>query len=296
MNDVASIHGAFDNFVSNTARWNPYNALALANAASLTYCDDDTVESTCAAWGFEPPRIIKAPRDVQAFVIARADCIVVAFRGTISEENGQIDLDNWMLDANAIQIPVENIFGISGNVHDGFADAFSSLWSPIQDAVNRFQTGRQSLWITGHSLGGALALMAAAAFTFEKRLPFNGLYTFGQPRVGDPTFCGNCDTHFGDQYFRFVNNEDIVTRIPPRIFPHFPLPDIYGHCGSLLYFDAAGKMHNDEHWWNSFLTGVEVGYQNILELFNAGPISDHNIQTGYIDHIADYINGGCQPL
>lgn len=285
----------FANFQDATTRWNPNNALALSRASDLAYQPDVIVQQIAAAWGFKAPAIVTAPRDIQAIVLGGDKIIVVAFRGTISEKNGVIELDNWMADADAEQIAVEASFNIRGNVHEGFANAFSGLWQGVQEAVKSFQTGAQSLWITGHSLGGALALMAAAAFTFEKRLPFNGLYTYGQPRVGDLEFCGNCDTHFGDQYFRFVNNEDIVTRVPPRFFPHFPLPDVYGHAGRLLYFDAQGNMHNDEHWWNSFLTGVEVGFENFVGMLTALPIEDHFMETGYIAHIQQYLNGGSQP-
>ena len=285
----------FTNFQSATTRWNPNNALALACASDLAYEDDATVRQTAAAWGFQVPATITAPRDIQAIVLGNAQSIIVAFRGTISEKNGVIELDNWMVDADAHQISVEDTFGISGNVHAGFATAFSGLWPGIQDAVKSFQTGTQSLWITGHSLGGALAMMGAAAFTFEKRLPFNGLYTYGQPRVGNPNFCGNCDTHFGDQYFRFVNNQDIVTRVPPRLFLHFPWPETYSHAGRLLYFDPQGNIHNDEHWWNNFLTTVDVGFENFVGLLTAAPIADHNLETGYIAHIQQYLNAGSQP-
>ena len=285
----------FASFQAATTRWDPNNALALAHASNLAYADDATSKSKCAAWGLQPPVIVSAPRDIQATVIAGADFIVVAFRGTISEKDRKIELDNWMIDVDASQISVEDTFGIRGKVHEGFANAFSALWPGVQDAVKSFQDGKRSLWITGHSLGGALALMAAAAFTFEKRLPFNGLCTYGQPRVGNPDFCGNCDTHFGGQYFRFVNNQDIVTRVPPRFFPHFPWPDIYGHAGRLLLFDAKGGLHNDEHWWNSFLTAVEVGFENMVGLLTAAPIADHNLETGYIAHIAAYIAGGSSP-
>jgi hypothetical protein len=92
-----------------------------------------------------------------------------------------------------------------------------------------------------------------------------------------------------------ANYEDIVTRVPPRFFPHFPLPDVYGHAGRLIYFDAQGNMHNDDHWWNSFLAGVEVGFENFVGMLTAKPIEDHFIETGYIAHIQQYLTGGSQP-
>lgn len=283
---------AFQKFQSKTTRWNPDNALALAWASDLAYQDPGTtIPQAAATWGFQKPVTVSGPRDIQCTILGNADCIVAAYRGTIPTKEGKFDANNWIVNCTADQISVEDAFGIRGNVHDGFATAFSSIWQPVRDAVNQFQTGSQSVWFTGHSLGGALALMAAAAWTFELRMPFNGLYTYGQPRVGDPDFCGNCDTHFGDQYYRFVNDEDIVTRVPPRLFPHFPTPDVYGHCGRLVYFDAHHQMQNDEHFWNDFLTRFEVGFENMGMLLQA-PVADHNLEAGYIANIQSNINNG----
>ena len=286
----------FTKFNPATTRWSPENALALAWASNLAYEDDNVVQQVTGQWGLQVSPTITGPRDIQAFVAGNSNCIIVVFRGTINEKDGQFDPNNWLVNLDAIQVPIDLVFHVSGRIHDGFATAFSTLWPGIQDAIQKLQTGAQSVWITGHSLGGALALIAAAARTFADRLPFNGLYTFGQPRVGDPEFCGNCDTHFGDQYFRFVNDEDIVTRVPPRIFPHFPLPDIYGHCGQLRYFDAQGNLHADEHYWNAFLANVDVGFEKLIELPQLAPIKDHEIKSGYIDHIAGYIQAGEPPI
>ena len=54
-------------------------------------------------------------------------------------------------------------------------------------------------------------------------------------------------------------------------------------------------MHNDEHWWNNFLTSVKVGFENFVGDLTAAPIKDHNLETGYIAHIQQYITGGSQP-
>jgi triacylglycerol lipase len=286
----------FQNFKSDTTRWEPNNALALAWASNLAYENDSVVQQVTTQWGLNVEPTITGPRDIQAFVAGDTRCIILAFRGTVNEKEGRFDPNNWIVNLDAIQVSVDPAFHVEGRIHDGFARAFSTLWSRIQEAIKKLQTQAQSLWITGHSLGGALAFIAAAARTFEDRLPFNGLYTFGQPRVGNPEFCGNCDTHFGDQYFRFVNDEDIVTRVPPRFFPHFPRPDIYGHCGQLRYFDSGGQMHSNENYWNSFLASVHVGFEKLIQLPSLGPINDHRMKEGYIDHIAAYIQAGAPVL
>jgi triacylglycerol lipase len=116
-------------------------------------------------------------------------------------------------------------------------------------------------------------------FDNSTRLPVNGLYTFGQPRVGDNRFTGNFDQRFKTKTFRFVNDADIVTRIPPRSLGYLTE-------GQLVYFDGNGVAHTDESWWNRFLANVQVG----LEVTRNLPvlIKDHDQQTGYIDHITKY--------
>jgi triacylglycerol lipase len=278
---------AFSNFDPKTTFWNPQNARALVYASDLAYKEDPAfIKANANNWGFAEDRVsIIDVSDLRALIMGSDKAVVVAFRGTRPSE-----LIDWMVDFEILQVPFTKYFAAPnvGGVHDGFARLVARGWRALQAEIVRCQDKGQSLWITGHSLGGALATMATAAFTFAARVPVNGLYTFGQPRIGDIEFCTQCDSHFGDCMFRFVNNEDIVTRIPPRIVPRLPLPDFYGHSGQLRYFDASGNLHTDEQWWNSFLLGVDVGFDKMRELL-AGPIDDHDLIEGYAANIEKYL-------
>jgi triacylglycerol lipase len=292
----------FSQFTPATTLWNPFNARALVYASNLAYqSDPNVINTTAAGWGFKQDRItVFAPAStvLQAIVMGSDNAVVVAFRGTRPDQ-----LRDWMTDFEICQTPFSNYYTSPniGSVHDGFSSLLASAksWQNIWAEVVRFQDNGQTLWITGHSLGGALAVVATAAFTFAARMPVNGLYTFGQPRVGDIDFCTQCDSHFGDQMFRFVNNEDIVTRVPPRIVPHLPLPEFYAHSGQLRFFDGDGNLHSDDHWWNAFLIDTEVGFQNMNQLL-AGPVEDHDLMKGYAanieKYIADLANGTQQPV
>ncbi|MBV9673039.1 MAG: lipase family protein [Verrucomicrobia bacterium] len=286
----------FGNFIPNTSRWNAYNALALARASDLAYQDPNAplFGEAAKSWGFPQFKVLPVVDDIRAVVMRSQQEIIVAFRGTVVPKNQSTDwpdLSNWMTDFEALQTPFTTYFGGPevGQVHKGFIEALFGVWPSLLDAVKQFQDSGQTLWVTGHSLGGALAVLATAAFTFANRMPVNGLYTYGQPRVGCLTFCTMCDSHFGDQHFRFVNDKDIVTRVPPRIFVHFPEPEFYGHSGKVLFFDNKHVLHTDEHWWNAFLINVSVGTQALPTMFNA-PIADHNLENGYIANISTYIS------
>jgi hypothetical protein len=80
----------------------------------------------------------------------------------------------------------------------------------------------QRLYFTGHSLGGALAVLAAARMHrggtqyFELAHKLAGIYTFGQPMVGNSTFAEICQRDFGDKLFRHVYEHDVVPAMPPR--------------------------------------------------------------------------------
>src|SRR5262249_54451343 len=94
--------------------------------------------------------------------------------------------------------------------------------------------GAKPVWLTGHSLGAALATLAAARWAAGHRV--QGLYTFGSPRVGNAAFAatvpGPC--------YRFVNNNDVVTRLPPPgLFAG------YRHVGVLKYIRTDGVIVED---------------------------------------------------
>src|SRR5262249_10255307 len=104
--------------------------------------------------------------------------------------------------------------------------------------------------------------------------PFAGLYTFGQPRVGNVPFCSVCDADFTSRYFRYVNDEDIVTRVPPREIG-------YWHTGVDEFIGAGGTIHEDPVWWQIFIDNIQVGLEKMHEMQMSAPdipmITDHLI-------------------
>jgi triacylglycerol lipase len=241
------MNNPFAKFNNLTALWDANNAFALAYAAQLAYEDEAPVKAALQQWGFDSDRFkFLNSSDTQRFVTATDEMILVSFRGTQSN-----DIWDWMTDADIILRPF-----VAGMVHKGFYEGLEDVWSDMNWAITQFQDQGQSLWFAGHSLGAALACLAVARLIFEQHKPINGLYTFGQPRTGDFAFSRDFDHEFGGRTFRFVNNADIVTRIPPRVLG-------YSHVGQLLFFDKKGKLQTDEGWWNKFLNEVKVGIEGL---------------------------------
>ncbi|HAM72840.1 MAG TPA: lipase [Verrucomicrobiales bacterium] len=254
-------------FNPNTTRWEAKNAVALALASKLAYRGPAAVDSMVRQWGFERSTFLASPKgarwDTQAFVASRADMVLVAFRGTEPD-----DLKDWITDADCVQATTE-----VGGVHYGFWSALESIWEPLLAAIESHQDRAQSLWFTGHSLGAALATLAVARLR-RKLKPVHSLYTYGSPRVGTAEFSDRFDRDFSDYTFRYVNNADVVTRVPTREMG-------YSHVGQTLYFDAEGEVHADMHFWNRFLEVIKGDLEELLQ-GKLALFSDHAVDN-YID-------------
>jgi triacylglycerol lipase len=247
----------FDNFDPLTGRYDGDNAVALAHAARLAYSAPADATARAALWGFRRSQFIDK-RETQCLVMAGDAAVVVAFRGT-----EPVKLKDWMtdLDTQFVEAPF-------GRAHSGFSVALAHVWEELSACLSAFQDRGQSLWVTGHSLGAALAILAAARWR-EADKPVHGLYTFGAPRVGDRAFERTFDQDFGRRHFRFVNNTDLVTRVPLRAMG-------FSHAGTTLCFDNKGRLSADPGWWDAFLNRMQG---RIEDLGKMGPadLKQHGI-------------------
>ncbi|HFC92080.1 MAG TPA: lipase family protein [Leucothrix mucor] len=240
------------------------NANFLARASNLVYDDfnDPKFTSEIESWGFKKSNIsFFDSRGTQAFLVVDQEKIIIAFRGTEPDQ-----LKDWVTDAK-----VRKTAGPYGDVHRGFANALSYVWSDIENVIDEVRDNRQTIWLTGHSLGAALATLATGAIqTNEEQIRVSGLYTFGSPRVGSHRFAklfNQDNTHV----YRFVNNSDIVTRVP--------LSQTYSHVGSLMYFNNDGELIPDKDltWWNMFWDRMRGGLDSFLRLNPVDGITDHSM-------------------
>ena len=140
-------------------------------------------------------------KSTQAFITHHDEVILIAIRGTL-------ELSDWWRDADAAQVPFKEG---KGKVHNGFYDAYQALKEFVKDYLDRFHIG-QKIIISGHSLGGAIALLLAEALRNSTDNDYDILlYTYGSPRVGDATFVAAAKplTHH-----RMVNNNDMIPGVP----------------------------------------------------------------------------------
>ena len=153
----------------------------------------------------------------QAFVADDGAVRVVAFRGTEPDDPSDI-----FADARFLLVSWER----GGRVHDGFLKTLDVIWSVVQPHL----ASPRRLLFTGHSLGAALATLAAS-----RHRPA-GLLTFGSPLVGDADFGRTLD---GLLHHRYVDCCDLVTRVPP--------PELfdYRHTGERRYLDRRGDLRPD---------------------------------------------------
>lgn len=183
----------------------------------------------------------------QAILVSFKSLIVLAFRGTEATSIKDIKSD---VKAKITQCET------GGMIHSGFKEAFEQVSLEIQNTVNETRFENTPLFITGHSLGGALATVATKKLTHKGGLA--ACYTFGSPRVGNKYWIENIKTPI----YRLVNSADSVTMVPPSAivisaiswFSGF-IPNVgksvkrwltsnfggYLHCGDMRYLTNCPK-------------------------------------------------------
>lgn len=226
-------------------------ALSLAKAAYLIYEDTGYVrEISNHRWGIQKLTDFKyfdsPDRDTQAFMLKTDQFIVLAFRGSQEAKDWRTNFSTRLkkFTIKSTMEPLEeDRTPPRGQVHRGFQAAWNSVEDQVIQQIEKWNQGQSiqmPLLLTGHSLGGALATVAAASLV-KRKFNIQGVYTFGQPRVGDWIFATEIGRLLQGKVFRFVNNNDIVPRIPPSYLPWNPLR-IYVHLGQMLYFNARGGL------------------------------------------------------
>jgi triacylglycerol lipase len=149
--------------------------------------------------------------------------VYLAFRGTESFRDALTDIQCGS------EIPAYGNEESSIRVHSGFYKAYCSVREKIKNLIS--ETPNARIFISGHSLGGALALLCALDIQYHNPEATIFLLTIGQPKVGNQAFVDSTNRRLSD-YYRVTNGDDGV--------PKFPIT--YRHAGELIEV-------GEKHWW-----------------------------------------------
>ena len=194
--------------------------LIFANIAAITYDDPKTAKTKFNAIGCTIVEFFDID-NAQAYLLKNNDGIhVLSFRGTEVTEPSDILAD---LKAG------KNIEPVGGKIHVGFKGEINKLWPTIQKSVANIN----SLYVTGHSLGAAMATIAAGRMQ-SKVL---ALVTFGSPRVGNKQYVNSLTV----THYRVQNNCDDVTKVPFKLMG-------FAHHGTHKYLNYYGAFRTLTPW------------------------------------------------
>ena len=291
-------------------------AAALARGAAAAYGEDREMEAWAESQRCDGCEAVRDERaDTLGFVAANDDTVFVIFRGTR-------DLRNWITDLDARRVPMSGEWKVAGGqsdlvtghsplttgleVHEGFQRALESVWGKLQGVVECRSVGRENIFFAGHSLGGALAMLACARMNGElgmvnsetnseseiQHSTFNiqnsiqpWLYTFGQPRVGNAAWARWYDSRLRGRSFRVVHAEDVVARMPWLL-------GLYRHAGTEIFYDALGRAHQDWPWWAKGPSDA-AGLWREWQHGKVALLGDHHVRT-YVGMLGRMQNAECR--
>jgi len=267
----------FDTAASSLGR---RNAWWLADAALLAYWDEAHARPRFADAGLEATEF--RHEGVDGYVAKGDGFAIVSFRGTEPDQSSDL-----FDDARFALVRWDDT---GASVHAGFFDALGRVWPLLAPQLEALAPSHR-IWFTGHSLGAAIATLAAMRFGQTA-----GVCTVGSPRVGNRTFASAFAARFGARARRYVADTDVVTHVPP------PAPLPYTHVDELRQIDPDGAVSQVRpalsHFFNA-LFGDAQHLRQVVTLLRTGSITaapkfllDH-MPAGYaVDIWNDYAQHG----
>lgn len=180
------------------------------------------------------------------FIARRANDVFIVFRGTKTAKE-------WIKNFNMGLI--DYLVSDYGEVHDGFLQTYSFARNSIIEVLKVLEE-KTRVYVTGHSLGGALATLAAPDIENNMSREIKGIYTFGSPRVGNAKFSISYNKEFGKKSYRIANSSDIVTSIP------LPVPLIgfvggyFSHVDNQVCFNIQENDSEKNHAMRTYISEI----------------------------------------
>ena len=199
----------------------PELAVIMANLASSAYQDD--CKQIYSDLGFKKYKFLDN-EGAQTHVAASDSEVIVACRGTQPSQPSDLlaDLDT---------IPKRHG---NGWVHEGFRREARKILDGVLDWAKKNKG--KDIYVTGHSLGAAMALYITQELEFAGYPPVKFI-SFGHPRLGNKEYIDGIKT----EHYRFVNCNDMVTHVPPSALG-------FKHHGTLCYINFYGNIRPLSNW------------------------------------------------
>ena len=200
------------------AKYRKTVALGLAEHANLAYFHKAALERLFRDEDFVFVEGCGERVDTQAFVVTDPEGVIVAFRGTQQAKDVATNL--WAAKTT------EHPSSPSLRVHEGFCTAYVEVSEQITTEIERRKAESTDVFVTGHSLGGALATLAALDIKLKHSELNVAMYNFGSPRVGYREFA---------EFYDCIVEDSHRVVVPRDAVPHLPvagwLPGGYRHIG-----------------------------------------------------------------
>jgi hypothetical protein len=260
--DAAYVHfenAAANAFVANPPDFPLVNVWWMADSALLSYWPPDQAGQIFSSAGLQSTFVKVASTD--CYLAWNDAFVIVAFRGTEPDEWSDVLTD----------VKIRLVPWTVGQVHRGFKEALESIWLAL--AAELAALPGRAVWFTGHSLGAALATLAADRFAGTR-----GVCTFGCPRVGDAIFASAFNAKFAGRSLRYVNNHDVVTHVPPPIG--------YKHVDARRMIASDGTISNQPLTFEHFFIELFGSTTTLLPIMQT--MIEHHVATApqfILDHM-----------
>ena len=258
---------AFKGFKPGLSDFDMGVAHAMAWMCQLAYetVDKSKIESVAGEW---KPLIIPAngiiskdvvtvlPMSSTQLIVGVCDgAAIIAFAGT-----DPLALVDWITDFD--------IRRTKAGMANGFATAAQSVWNEIDALFQAPPFQGLPVFLTGHSLGGALAVLTAQHINISRPGTVRAVYTFGMPRTGDDSFKSGYNPVLGSRTYRLVHADDLVPTVPPSFLQNARHVGRMLRCDRLKRFgaQAPASMDSDDP---QFVDGITKE----LTALNLGPLS-----------------------
>ncbi|MBM4011349.1 MAG: lipase family protein, partial [Planctomycetes bacterium] len=178
-------------------------AVDLVRCAAAAYQTREQLKESVPELGFAG-HVVVEDGPSKGLVLVSGTEAVIAFEGT----NGVDDIGDWFANLDTAQSSIAE-----GAVHRGFVDHYNRVAGQVLEALE--EAGIGHVWITGHSLGGAMAVLCAADVERRGKIVVRGVVTFGQPLLLVPACARVINEKLAGRHLRFINEADVVPCVAP---------------------------------------------------------------------------------